>query len=80
MARVSVLEKNRLTPQLAKYAERASVSGPEQAILFQVLGHCPEMFETYFQFYFPGHTSGSVDPVLKELVRLRIAQLNNCFT
>ena len=80
MARVNVLEKNRLTPKLAKYAERASVSGPEQAIMFQVLGHCPEMFETYFQFYFPWHTSGSVDPVLKELVRLRIAQLNNCFT
>ena len=27
MARVSVLEKHRLTPQLAKYAERASVTG-----------------------------------------------------
>ena len=80
MARVSVPEKHRLTPQLAKYAERASVSGPEQAIMFQVLGHCPEMFETYLQFYFPWHTGGSVDPVLKELVRLRIAQLNNCFT
>ena len=80
MARVSVLEKNRLTPHLAKYAERAAASGPEQAIMFQVLGHCPEMFETYFQFYFPWHASGSVDPVLKELVRLRIAQLNDCFT
>jgi len=33
-----------------------------------------------FQFYFPWHTSGSVEPVLKELVRLKIAQLNNCFT
>ena len=80
MARVSVLEKNRLTPKLAKYAERASGSGPEQAIMFQVLGHCPEMFEAYFQFYFPWHTTGSVDAVLKELVRIRIAQLNNCFT
>ncbi|MBI3827499.1 MAG: carboxymuconolactone decarboxylase family protein [Candidatus Rokubacteria bacterium] len=48
--------------------------------MFQVLGHCPEMLQAYFQFYFPWHTSGSVEPVLKELVRLRIAQLNNCFT
>jgi len=80
MARLRVLEKNQLTPRLAKYAERAAATGPEQAILFQVLGHCPEMFETYFQFYFPWHTTGSVDAVLKELVRIRIAQLNDCFT
>ena len=32
MARVSVLEKHRLTPQLAKYAERASVSGPALSV------------------------------------------------
>ena len=56
------------------------MTGPEQAIMFQVLGHCPEMFETYFQFYFPWHTTGSVDAVLKELLRIRIAQLNDCFT
>ena len=80
MARVSVLEKNRLTPKLAKYAERAAASGPEQAIMFQVLGHCPEMFQAYFQFYFPWHTGGAVDPVLKELVRLKVARLNDCFT
>ena len=80
MARLTVLERNQLTPQLAKYAERASVGGPEQATLFQVVGHWPEMFETYFQFYFPWHSNGSVDPVLKELVRIRIAQLNDCFT
>jgi alkylhydroperoxidase family enzyme len=80
MARLRVLEKNQLTPRLAKYAERASAAGPEQATMFQVLGHCPEMFEAYFQFYFTWHTAGSVDAVLKELVRIRIAQLNDCFT
>ena len=80
MSRLSALEREQLTPELAKYAERAAVSGPEQALMFQVLGHCPEMFETYFRFYFRWHTGGSVDPVLKELVRLKVAQLNKCFT
>ena len=78
MSRLSVLEKDQLSPEFAKHVERAAVSG--HATVFQVLGHCPEMFQAYFQFYFPWHTSGSVDPVLKELVRLRIAQLNDCFT
>ncbi len=80
MARLRVLAKNQLTPEFAKYVERAAASGQEQATLFQVLGHCPEMFQAYFQFYFPWHTSGSVDPVLKELVRIKMAQLNDCFT
>jgi hypothetical protein len=78
MSRLGVLEKDQLTPEFAKYVERAEASG--QATMFQVLGHCPEMFEAYFRFYFPWHIGGSVDSVLKELVRLKIAQLNNCFT
>ena len=77
MSRLSVLEKNQLTPEFAKHVELAAAG---QAIMFQVLGHCPEMFQVYFRFYFPWHTGGSVEPVLKEFVRLKIAQLNNCFT
>lgn len=78
MARLSVLEKTQLTPEFSKHVDRAGASG--QAIMFQVLGHSPEMFQAYFQFYFPWHSGGSVDPVLKELLRIKIAQLNNCFT
>lgn len=77
MARLSVLEKSQLSPEIAKQVELA---GAEQAILFRVLGHSPEMFQAYFRFYFPWHTGGSVEPVLKELVRLKIAQINDCFT
>jgi hypothetical protein len=80
MSRISALGRERLTPELAKYAELAAVGGPEQALMFQVLGHCPEMVESYLRFYFRWHTGGAVDPVLKELVRLKVAQLNDCFT
>jgi len=80
MPRLSTLKAEQLSPELAKYAERASASGPEQARMFEVLGHCPEMSETYLRFYFRWHTKGSVDPVLKELVRLKIARINDCFT
>jgi hypothetical protein len=78
MARLSVIPKDQLTGVLARYAKRAGGGG--QDTMFQVLGHSPEMFEAYFNFYFPWHTSGAVDPVLKELVRLKIAQLNDCPT
>lgn len=80
MARLSVLETHQLTPTVAKYAERAAAGGPEQALMFQVLGHRPEMVETFMQFYLRAHTSGVVSTTLKELVRLKVARLNDCFT
>jgi hypothetical protein len=38
------------------------------------------MFDRYFAFYYPAHQGGLVEPELKELVRLKIARLNDCFT
>jgi len=78
MSRLSVLDKDQLTPEFAELAEKAEATG--HATVFQVLGHRPDMFHNYFQFYYPAHDSGSVAPVIKELARLKIAQLNNCFT
>lgn len=78
MSRLSVLDKSQLTPEFAELAEKAETTG--HATVFQVLGHRPDMFHNYFQFYYPSHEGGAVTPVIKELVRLKIAQLNNCFT
>ena len=78
MSRLSILPKEKLTPEFSEMAEKAEETGA--ATVFQVLGHRPEMFESYFKFYYPTHDGGVVSPALKELVRLKIAQLNNCFT
>ena len=56
MARLTVLERDQLTPELATLADRAAASG--QATMFQVLGHCPEMFAAYFQFLMIGQYIG----------------------
>ena len=42
--------------------------------------HCQEFFDDYFRFYVPARKGRSVDEALIELVRLKIARLNNCFT
>ena len=79
MSRLSVLPEDQLTPELSALAEQAeSLHIP--ATVFQVFGHCPELFQSFLQFYFPWHERGVVPPVIKELVRLRIAQLNKCVT
>ena len=40
----------------------------------------PEHFERFFEFFRPGHTEGVLASRVKELARLKIAQLNDCDT
>jgi alkylhydroperoxidase family enzyme len=79
MSRLSILDNDRLPADLRRQAEATDRAGANSTVL-RVLGHCPEMVESYFKFYYPLHNGGVVDPALKELVRLRIASLNQCFT
>lgn len=40
----------------------------------------PDFFERYFAFFRPGHREGVVPSRVKELARLKIAELNGCDT
>ncbi len=44
------------------------------------LGLLPEFYERYFAFFRPGHQEGVVPSRIKELARLKIAELNDCDT
>jgi alkylhydroperoxidase family enzyme len=79
MSRLSILANDQLPADLRRQAEAADRAGANSTVL-RVLGHRPEMIESYFKFYYPMHNGGVVEPALKELVRLRIASLNQCFT
>jgi len=79
MSRLSILPDQGLPEEMRKQAQAADKSGAGSTVL-RVLGHRPDMIEAYFKFYYPLHNSGIVDPALKELVRLRIASLNQCLT
>jgi alkylhydroperoxidase family enzyme len=79
MSRLSILTNEQMPGDLRRQAEAADRSGSGSTVL-RVLGHRPEMIESYFKFYYPLHNGGLVDPALKELVRLRIASLNQCLT
>ena len=79
MSRLSIPGNGELTGDLRKQAESIDASGADSTVL-RVLGHRPDMTESYFKFYYPLHNGGIVDPSLKEMVRLRIASLNQCLT
>jgi alkylhydroperoxidase family enzyme len=79
MSRLSILANDQLPAELRRQAESTDRAGANSTVL-RVLGHRPEMIESYFKFYYPMHNGGVVDPALKEIVRLRIASHNQCFT
>lgn len=43
-----------------------------------IYGHCPELFKPFWQFLARAKYGGRLPFSLKELVRLRIADLNEC--
>ena len=49
-------------------------------ILSQVMALAPDLFSSYFKFYYSSHESGIVEASTKELARLKIARLNGCNT
>jgi hypothetical protein len=73
MARLDVLDSNDIRdPQLAAMLR---ASGDE---MYGVYGHSPELFRRFLEFYRPAKYEGLLPFALKELVRLRIAELNEC--
>jgi carboxymuconolactone decarboxylase family protein len=73
MARLGILPADQIAdPELRRMAE---ASGDE---MYGVYGHCPELFAAFLRFYRPTKYAGHLPFALKELVRLRIAALNEC--
>jgi alkylhydroperoxidase family enzyme len=73
MARVRVLTAGEIGD--ADLAAMARASGDE---MYGVFGHCPDAFKAFLAFYRPLKYGGRLPFALKELVRLRIAALNDC--
>lgn len=79
MARVRLVPTERLDPTLRDLTEQA-VGHRQNPAIFQAMGHLPEAFKAYWDFYAPLRLGGVLDAKLKELVRLKIAALNDCAT
>lgn len=79
MSRIRLLDDAELEPETRARVQAAEAAGVDVSVL-RAVGHRQDMFDRYFAFYYPAHQSGRVEPELKELVRLKIARLNDCFT
>ena len=73
MTRLEILRPDAIAdPELRRMAE---TSGDE---MYGVYGHCPDLFAAFLRFYRPTKYAGQLPFALKELVRLKIAALNEC--
>ena len=77
MARVKTFEYDELSEDMQKLATGYMDRGASWDHI-RVLAHRPEIYKGYYPFIYSLHTEGVVEPELKELVRLRIADLNQC--
>jgi hypothetical protein len=79
MDRIRLLKDEELAPATLSQVKAIEHAGGDASVL-RVLGHRQDMFDPYFMFYYPSHEGGIVEADLKELVRLKIARLNDCST
>lgn len=71
--RLRLLSNEELPPGWA-----ARLRADEQNDILRVFGHNAELFKRWNEFYGPIMRDGAVPMRVKELMRLRIARLNEC--
>ncbi len=79
MARIRLKEDHELPPHIQAHVQEQDAKGVDTSTM-RGFAHCQEMFDSYFGFYLPAREGRSVDAELIELVRLKIARHNDCFT
>ncbi|GAC1354683.1 MAG: hypothetical protein NVS4B11_37040 [Ktedonobacteraceae bacterium] len=65
------------TVQLPDNAELSGVAN--MSILFRVMGHRPKLMQQSAQLLESAMRTGTVEVQLKELVAIRVSQVNACF-
>jgi alkylhydroperoxidase family enzyme len=79
MARIKLKEDHELSEATLAAAKSIEAGGGDTSTL-RGLANRQDMFDAYFGFYFPARQGKTVSATLIELVRLRIARHNDCFT
>ena len=79
MARIRLKEDDELKPETRALVKSLDEKGVDTSNL-RGFAHCQDLFDSYFQFYSPAREGRSVPAELIELVRLKIARHNDCFT
>ncbi|WP_089932818.1 hypothetical protein [Candidatus Entotheonella palauensis] len=79
--RLEPVPRDQLDPELSTTLDAFIQGAPEfNPLVFQTMGHNPEVSKAFYNFYIPIRNESRLEVRLKELARLKIAQLNDCST
>jgi len=79
MSRISLKQDAELPAELLKQVEAVESAGGDSSIM-RGFAHRQALFDGFFKWYHPARKGDAVEEELIELVRLKIARLNDCFT
>ena len=79
MARITLKQDHELPPQTLQAVQAIEASGADSSTM-RGLAHSQALFDSYFKFYLPARAGHALPEDLIELVRLKIARHNDCFT
>ncbi len=79
MARVRLVPDAELNEATRAAVQSMEASGQDTSTI-RGLANAQTLFDSYFRFYGPAREGRSIGAELIELVRLRIARHNDCFT
>jgi len=78
MARLKVIDEDRMNPQMAELVENVKID-PGYHTGMKIFAHSQEFVAPVWTAYLELFDGGLIDSRLKELVRLKVAQNNDCF-
>ena len=79
MSRISLKQDNELAPEVLEQVKAVEAIGGDTSTM-RGLAHRQSLFDGFFQWYGKARQGEVVVEELIELVRLKIARLNDCFT
>ncbi len=75
--RIPMIDRERLDPELQTMLAKWEAEGGDPNFV-RTFGRLPDRLKRFVDFYSPLVRKGLVEHRTKELVRLRLAQLNDC--
>jgi hypothetical protein len=79
MSRIALKRDDELTPEVLAQVKAVEGMGGDTSTL-RGLAHRQSLFDGFFSWYGKARQGEAVEEELIELVRLKIARLNDCFT
>jgi|HubBroStandDraft_2_1064218.scaffolds.fasta_scaffold2698921_1 alkylhydroperoxidase family enzyme len=76
--RITPVNEETVSPEVREYFRLAEKRGAPNSTLLRILARDPESLKTFYDSWIRSFYGGRLDHTLKEIVRVRMAELRGC--